>query len=175
MFGGYKNFFNLCSAQLLIGYSYPPLEVVFLYPKFHFKKIGRCLIRAGWTGIYPMVIEQRILASLFYAIKIKCSITKMTKTTLPASYEPASVLTVHRPTKPTRVIKMLSGIRHYSNSQEYHREAVKSQIRNFCREAINKIESNCIVSVVTDEAGAHLVVSNDLFNFSFIYQEGGKL
>ena len=66
-------------------------------------------------------------------------------------------------------------VKRFSNSHNFHKEAVISQIQNFCRTACERIEQECVVSLNVDEVGAHLNVIHEHFQFSFIYQEGGEL
>ena len=99
----------------------------------------------------------------------------MSQTTIPASHAPAR-LSIRR--KPTNLVKIFEkpevATKQRSRSSSFHKEAVISQIKNFCSTACERIESECIVSVTVDEVGAHLNVIHDKFIFSFIYQEGGK-
>jgi hypothetical protein len=64
---------------------------------------------------------------------------------------------------------------HYSNARSFNPDAVKSQIRNFCKTAISRINTDCVVTANIDEVGVHLSVITDEFTFTFIYQQGGKL
>lgn len=95
--------------------------------------------------------------------------------TIPASQSP-SRQPIGR--KVNNLVKLLTNNKPvhqcYRNESSFNPQTVKSQIRMFCREAANRITTDCVVSVNVDQIGANINVVSDEFTFSFSYMEGGK-
>jgi hypothetical protein len=94
-----------------------------------------------------------------------------------ASQAPAKLPTRRKPSNLTKILEAHDKLKEitYKNSREFDRKNVISQIRGFCNSSCSIIKDECVVSVMTDKIGCHVIVVAPDFRLSFIYEEGATL